>query len=124
MRSDSGLESVKQQLMQRLAQLRQEVERDQAAEEEVRQRHGAHEVLDAGELASDTALAEVLGSSEEIPAREALYLEAALQRLAEGTYGICTDCHRQIPTARLKAEPACPRCLGCQQAYESAATAR
>jgi DnaK suppressor protein len=119
MRSDSVLESIKQQLTQRVAELRREIERDREVEEEARQARATHDVLDAGEVASETALAEVRVPAEEIPLREALHLESALHRLAEGNYGLCVDCRRQIPTARLLAEPACLRCLACQQAHEA-----
>jgi RNA polymerase-binding transcription factor DksA len=122
MRKDSVLESVKQQLTQRLAELRGDIAREQAAEDDARQVRGAHEVQDAGEVATQAALAEVRAPAADMPMREALALEAALHRLAEGNYGICADCHRQIPVARLLAEPACLRCLGCQQACESHAT--
>lgn len=39
--------------------------------------------------------------------------EAALRRMDEGTYGICADCGRQIPEARLEARPLAVRCVEC-----------
>jgi RNA polymerase-binding transcription factor DksA len=44
--------------------------------------------------------------------------EAALQRIADGSYGTCRDCGDAIPQARLLAIPAALRCATCQRAYE------
>ena len=37
----------------------------------------------------------------------------ALQRLDDGSYGICVGCARRIPTARLAVMPATRRCVDC-----------
>ncbi|MBD7958004.1 TraR/DksA C4-type zinc finger protein [Microbacterium sp. Sa4CUA7] len=40
-------------------------------------------------------------------------LDAALVRVADGTYGICLECGRPIPVERLQARPAADRCVTC-----------
>ena len=45
-------------------------------------------------------------------------LEAALKRVADGSYGLCSDCGEEIPYRRLRAEPAAGRCLACQARHE------
>lgn len=52
--------------------------------------------------------------------RELQDIEAALQRIHDGSYGICIDCEDVIGHARLKAYPTAQRCLTCQEAYERA----
>lgn len=47
-------------------------------------------------------------------------VEAALARLADGTYGECMDCGMPVPAARLTAYPTARRCVACQEAAESA----
>lgn len=47
-------------------------------------------------------------------------IEAALQRIAAGRYGVCTDCGAEIPAARLHAAPETPRCIVCQDRLEHA----
>lgn len=42
----------------------------------------------------------------------------ALDRLAEGTYGLCVDCGEPIPPARLEALPETERCVPCAEAFE------
>ncbi|CAM5209797.1 RNA polymerase-binding transcription factor DksA [Castellaniella defragrans] len=44
--------------------------------------------------------------------------DMALQRIADGNYGVCQDCGRAIARARLLALPIALRCAACQQAYE------
>lgn len=40
-------------------------------------------------------------------------VRAAMQRLADGTYGRCTDCGQGIPFGRLLVMPESERCLAC-----------
>ncbi len=46
-------------------------------------------------------------------ARELREIEAALARIADGTYGVCEVCGGAIGRDRLRALPATRRCLGC-----------
>jgi len=45
-------------------------------------------------------------------------VDAALKRIENGSYGVCTDCGTDIPAARLHAAPETPRCIACQDKYE------
>ena len=45
-------------------------------------------------------------------------IEAALERVQAGTYGICTDCGITIPAERLNAYPVAKRCIDCQSLAE------
>lgn len=45
-------------------------------------------------------------------------LEAARERMADGSYGICADCDVDIELLRLKATPGALRCLACQARHE------
>jgi len=45
-------------------------------------------------------------------------VEAARVRLADGTYGVCSDCGNEIADERLLAYPTAKRCIICQTAYE------
>ncbi|MEM8945517.1 MAG: TraR/DksA C4-type zinc finger protein [Planctomycetota bacterium] len=40
-------------------------------------------------------------------------IELALQRIEDGTYGICLDCGSTIPKTRLNALPYTPLCVRC-----------
>jgi len=65
------------------------------------------------DLIADTGEAEITRDLGELRA-----LEAALKRVADGTYGLCADCGEDIPFARLHAQPGAGRCLACQQRHE------
>jgi RNA polymerase-binding protein DksA len=41
-------------------------------------------------------------------------VEAALERIKRGTYGLCENCHKEIDQARLKAMPTARWCLSCK----------
>lgn len=40
-------------------------------------------------------------------------IDEALQKFANGTYGLCEECGRPIPEARLEAMPAARLCITC-----------
>ena len=42
-------------------------------------------------------------------------IDAALERLAAGTYGVCTHCGGAIPVERLEFRPFAAGCVSCQQ---------
>ena len=47
-------------------------------------------------------------------AREHLgQIDAAIRRLADGSYGVCESCGQQIAAARLAARPIATLCMGC-----------
>ena len=55
---------------------------------------------------------------EEREAAELLAIDEALQRVADGSYGLCLQCGASIPAARLHAQPTAERCVGCQTRSE------
>ncbi|MCQ9374755.1 TraR/DksA family transcriptional regulator [Methyloversatilis sp. XJ19-13] len=80
----------------------------------------AREVLlqdgdDAPQRASDREID--LQRVEEDVARLA-DIDAALQRIAEGTYGICRECGADIPARRLEVAPQARYCVACEAQRE------
>ena len=47
--------------------------------------------------------------------RELAETDAAIGRVAEGSYGVCVDCGRRIPAGRLAARPDATRCVSCAE---------
>ena len=43
----------------------------------------------------------------------------AIQRMEEGTYGVCESCGQPIPAARLRALPSATYCVQCKEAMEA-----
>lgn len=52
---------------------------------------------------------------------ELAQVDAALARVANGSYGLCLDCEEPIEPARLRAHPAALRCAECQHYAERSA---
>jgi DnaK suppressor protein len=62
---------------------------------------------------------------EEIEETEEIFIQEGERRIAEarraladGSYGICKGCGREIPPARLEAMPEAVRCVDCQRRFE------
>ena len=65
------------------------------------------------ELATEREGDEVLEDLGQSAQHEARMIEAALTRIAEGTYGDCVTCGSTIDAARLDLLPATPFCRAC-----------
>ena len=61
----------------------------------------------------ETALRLASGESDMLRA-----VEDALQRIEDGTYGVCIDCDKPIPVKRLEVFPAAQRCVECKSKFE------
>ncbi len=52
--------------------------------------------------------------------RELLYdIDEALNRIQDGSFGVCAECKKSIPITRLKAIPHARLCLKCQEKLEA-----
>lgn len=83
----------------------------------------AEAALDARVQASDdwakaNEERDLLIGLEERESAELVAINAALQRIADGSYGLCLQCGVSIPAARLHAQPTAERCVGCQDTQE------
>lgn len=110
--------AVKTRLTGRREELRLDILRELEKYEDESYTELAGRIADSGEqswsdLVSDLNLAEI---SRDVG--EARNIQLALERLAEGNYGICMSCDKPIDPERLEANPAAVRCLDCQEAYE------
>jgi len=54
----------------------------------------------------------------EVESRELAQIEAALELMRDGKYGVCEGCEKPIPLARLQALPYAATCIECQRAAE------
>lgn len=75
-------------------------------------------VTDTADEAAADLLADVGNAELSRDLAELRALEAARERLAQGSYGVCANCGDDIPFARLSAEPAALRCIACQRVHE------
>lgn len=92
-----------------------DVVEDAAGDEELSNAVGDQHIADH---ATET-LDHELDASLELNAEElARAIDAALARMAEGTYGVCARCGQPIPEERLDALPYAVLCLPCRALEE------
>jgi RNA polymerase-binding protein DksA len=70
---------------------------------------------DSEEQATDLENQDALVGIENSEIKEIRQMEEALKRIAEGTYGVCTQCGTHIDPRRLKALPNATRCISCAE---------
>ncbi|MGE0823811.1 MAG: TraR/DksA family transcriptional regulator [Candidatus Binatia bacterium] len=75
---------------------------------------------DLEEHAQEERAARLLADLDEHDKRQIEEIDAALRRVAEGTYGICESCEEPIGQARLNALPATRFCIDCARQQEQA----
>lgn len=71
-------------------------------------------VTDTGDEAVADAIADLDAAQMDRQVNELRAIDAALQRLHEGSYGECVDCGTDIGFERLMAFPVATRCINCQ----------
>lgn len=76
------------------------------------------EVGDSVDVALDAEYHEISSQLAEVESTELAQINVALERIADGTYGTCEDCDRNIPIARLQAVPYATVCIKCQRQRE------
>lgn len=76
------------------------------------------EVLDLADQASDSYDKDLANSLSETERARLVAVEAAIERVKQGTYGMCDSCGKPIPLARLKVLPFAKLCVQCQQDEE------
>lgn len=67
------------------------------------------------DAATDINAIETNFNLAERESRYLLYIEEALKRVNQGTYGICKGCNKIIPKERLEVVPTATRCISCKQ---------
>ena len=105
----TGFATRKAGLEARLAELHSRADRIEA---DLREPLSA----DSGEAATEAEDDEALEGQDRLAHHEIRMIEAALARIADGSYGACTRCGEDIAPARLDAMPEAPLCIACARA--------
>lgn len=118
MLSPRELDDIEHQLRERRQLLLDEVRAKLAAARDPTSTEEDGDLIEDGDMAladliSHTSLAESRRDIEELQA-----IDVALGRIAEGSYGICVQCGREIEAERLKVQPTAIRCIVCQDEHE------
>ena len=105
----------------RLQNLKEELLRirdGMSADERDRAENEGDTQLDAGDMSQDLFAREMDATIGEQVLRRLADVDRALQKIEEGTYGICDDTGEPIPRGRLEAVPEAIRTVEAQQRYE------
>ncbi len=116
--SKEELDQIKERLMQRKRELLKDIA--EILEKEAKEEY--QDIIDAIREEGDIAAAELQESTilaiAEIKAREVEQIDAAIERIEQGEYGICIECGDWITPARLEVMPYALRCRECQERIE------
>ena len=121
--SGAQIASLKKNLQDQALQLRAEIRAELLRSEHGQYADIAGRVHDSGEESVAQMLAEQNIALVEHQTQELLAVEAALQRIDAGHYGVCVDCEAPIAFTRLQAQPAAQRCITCQTQKEQTGSA-
>jgi len=111
-------EELRGKVQRRRSQLLAELREDAARARDQPYSEHAGIAPDTGDESVATLIADLEQADVTRDLDELRAMEAAWQRLKDGTYGVCVDCGGEIGYARLKAFPAAARCVTCQERHE------
>ena len=115
--SDADLKFFEEMLVEKRRQLvtaQSESERANAFQGQKSQ-SGDRGDSDSADSATDYNTLETTFSLAAREGKYLVYLEEALQRIRNGTFGICKVCKQLIPKARLLAVPTATKCVNCKE---------
>ena len=109
-----AMTEMREILLIRRDALRKALAGDLSMLKELREQSGG-DVVDA---ALDSAQDEISSQLAEVESRELSSIDKALERMREGSYGMCEACDDNIPMMRLQALPYAVLCIDCQREAE------
>ena len=103
-------EEIRQKLMDEKAELAKRIDK---IHEHARNPLDA----DSAEQAAQLGNVAVVSALEAEAVEEVAEIDAALQRLNDGSYGLCITCGEEISPGRLSARPASAECVDCAEEH-------
>lgn len=111
------VEAKRKEMQASVARLRARADRIEA-HLAVESRADLADSVDRAQLHDNDEVVSALGTAA---SHDVAALEAALQRIEAGTYGLCVECGEHIAKERLMALPAAIRCEKCATAHAGGA---
>lgn len=116
--SGERTERLRQSLLARRQEVQQQIDALLALHRADQTRLREESVADTEDLSTQNSSSHQQLTILEVRNQTRLQLDAALQRLEEGSFGLCEDCQKPITEERLKALPFARRCIDCQRHAE------
>jgi len=101
-------EELKQDLEEKLAALQARLS---SIKKDVTKAHSGDSAEQAQERENDEVV-DAIGNETRLSIR---VIQAALERIEDGSYGVCDNCGEDIGEARLRAIPEATRCVNCAE---------
>lgn len=114
MHSKDHLESIKQELLR----LRQDILENARKSHAESLSLGRDGVADIGDMSATSYSQDVLMSVSQAQLGRIRDIDAALERIAQGAYGVCVACEEEIAPRRLEVRPFSRYCVDCKEEYE------
>jgi len=112
------INELRERLRQRHAEIREQIRAELLETDEQNYSELAGKVHDEAEESVADLLVDVSLKRIDLQVAEIRDIEEALQRIPEGSYGICEECGEAISFQRLQVRPSAHRCIECQQRFE------
>jgi DnaK suppressor protein len=111
---EKRLQQVKEHLLKMRKEVMKEVQTASATSREI----GQDGVPDIGDMSANTYSRDVLLNLSEGQRQKIRDIDAALDRLAQGEYGICVRCGDDIAERRMEVRPFSRYCIECKTDVE------
>jgi len=107
-----------QRASERLLKMRREVLREVNDSHAASRELGQDGVADIGDMSANSYHREMLLNLSETQRRKIQDIDAALERMDRGEYGVCAACEEEIPARRLEVRPFSRYCVECKNEVE------
>ncbi|OHB30403.1 MAG: hypothetical protein A2X84_08080 [Desulfuromonadaceae bacterium GWC2_58_13] len=111
---EAQTKQAKENLLKMRREVMQEVQKASAASREM----GQDGVPDIGDMSANTYSRDVLLNLSEAQRQKIRDIDAALDRLAQGVYGVCIRCEEEIDQRRMEVRPFSRYCIECKTDVE------
>ncbi|MFO7576585.1 MAG: TraR/DksA family transcriptional regulator [Pelovirga sp.] len=108
--NNEDVEKIKQNLLV----LRREIVENARRAHEASLSLGQDGVADIGDMSANSYHQDVLMSLSQTQRARIRDIDAALERIEQGAYGICAACEEAIPARRLEVRPFSRYCVDCK----------
>ena len=110
----SRFNQVREELLRMRAELLREVSESYATCREL----GQDGVADIGDMSANAYSRDVLFNLSEAQRRQIRDIDAALERIDKGEYGVCMNCGDEIAPRRMEVRPFSRYCIDCKTDIE------
>ena len=111
---EEQLQEIRDNLLKMREEVLEESEKAYAASQSL----GKDGVPDIGDMSSNSYNQEVLMNLSATQRGRVRDIDAALERMDQGVYGLCAGCEEEIPQRRMEVRPFSRYCVDCKSEVE------